>query len=73
MERTGMQVRNQELLKKTISNLKEANQRQANIIKTKDKEMKKLNKEISSLAYQLRITTNNYTKLIEECKKKQGE
>lgn len=72
MERTGMQARNQELYKKAISNLKILNQRQADIIKNKDKEIKKLTKENMSLAYELRVITNKYTKLVEEYRKKQG-
>ena len=72
MERTGMQARNQELYKKALSNLKILNQRQADIIKTKDKEIKKLTKENTSLAYELRVITNKYTKLVEEYRKKQG-
>ena len=68
MERTGMQARDKELLKKTIDNLREYNQTQARIIREKNKKIKELIAENTALSYQLRVITNKYNMILKDDK-----
>lgn len=68
MERTGVQARTPEYLKKTINNLREYNQTQAKIIREKNKQIKDLTAENTTLSYQLRVITNKYNMILKDDK-----
>lgn len=73
MKRTGMQNRRQELLETAYENLKKLNQNQAKLIQKKDKEIKTLVKENTSLSYKLRVVKNKYDRILKEALKLEGE
>lgn len=54
MERTGVQARNPEELKKTIKSLRDGNKIQAKIIKEKESIIRQLTAEIISLTSELK-------------------
>lgn len=58
-----MQKRTPEYLKKAIESLREGNQRQAKIIKEKNKKIKELIEENLSISYELRVLKNKYQEL----------